>query len=57
MLPQRQENIDHSNLKDTSSSVLMQHKNFSDAGELMLTALMLDDGLTGMNYDEACPME
>lgn len=57
MLPQRQENIDHSNLKDTSSSVLMQHKNFSDAGELMLTALMLDDGLTGMNYDEAYPME
>lgn len=69
VLPLRQENIDHSNLKDTSSSVeavLMQHKSFPDAGKLMLTAIMLgsiwvashaDDGQTGMNYDEAYWME
>ncbi|XP_021724504.1 nuclear pore complex protein NUP133-like [Chenopodium quinoa] len=43
VLPLRQESSELSSLKDSSCSVeaiLMQHKDFSDAGKLMLTALM-----------------
>lgn len=69
VLPLRQESSEHPNLKDTSSSVesvLMQHKDFPDAGKLMLTAIMLgsiwvastaDCGPTGMDYDGPSPME
>lgn len=69
MLPMRQESSEHPNLKDTSSSVelvLMQHKDFPDAGKLMLTAIMLgsvwvasaaDSGPTEMDYDGPSSME
>ncbi|KAL0445240.1 UNVERIFIED_CONTAM: Nuclear pore complex protein [Sesamum latifolium] len=69
VLPLRQESSEHPNLKDTSSSVesvLMQHKDFPDAGKLMLTAIMLgsiwvastaDCGPAGMDYDGPSPME
>ncbi|PIN17536.1 hypothetical protein CDL12_09814 [Handroanthus impetiginosus] len=69
VLPLRQESSELSNFKDTGSSleaVLMQHKDFPDAGKLMVTAIMLgsvwgssseDGSPTGMNYDEPYPME
>ncbi|KAK4397668.1 Nuclear pore complex protein [Sesamum angolense] len=69
VLPLRQESSEHPNLKDMSSSVesvLMQHKDFPDAGKLMLTAIMLgsiwvasaaDCGPAGMDYDGPSPME
>ncbi|KAK4437508.1 Nuclear pore complex protein [Sesamum alatum] len=69
VLPLRQESSEHPNLKDTSSSVesvLMQHKDFPDAGKLMLTSIVLgsiwgnstaDCGPIGMDYDGASPME
>ncbi|KAL0286964.1 UNVERIFIED_CONTAM: Nuclear pore complex protein [Sesamum calycinum] len=69
VLPLRQESSEHPNLKDVSSSVesvLMQHKDFPDAGKLMLTAIMLgsiwvasaaDCGPAGMDYDGPSPME
>lgn len=44
VLPLRQESSELPSVKDSGSSVeaiLMQHKDFSDAGRLMLTALML----------------
>uniref|UniRef100_A0A5B7BVC6 Nucleoporin Nup133/Nup155-like N-terminal domain-containing protein n=1 Tax=Davidia involucrata TaxID=16924 RepID=A0A5B7BVC6_DAVIN len=44
VLPLRQENLDLPTLKDMGCSVeaiLMQHKDFPDAGRLMLTAVML----------------
>ncbi|KAK9284642.1 hypothetical protein L1049_023818 [Liquidambar formosana] len=44
VLPLRQENLELPILKDSGSSVeaiLMQHKDFPDAGKLMLTAIML----------------
>ncbi|KAG8387204.1 hypothetical protein BUALT_Bualt03G0228900 [Buddleja alternifolia] len=60
VLPLRQES---SSLKETSSSVenvLMQHKDFPDAGKLMITAIMLgsvwDGGLTSIS-DGPSPME
>lgn len=43
VLPLRQENTELPSMKDSGSSVeaiLMQHKDYSDAGKLMLTALM-----------------
>lgn len=43
VLPLRQESSELPNMQDSGSSVeviLMQHKDFSDAGKLMLTALM-----------------
>ncbi|KAL0288368.1 UNVERIFIED_CONTAM: Nuclear pore complex protein [Sesamum angustifolium] len=69
VLPLRQESSEHPNLKDMSSSVesvLMQHKDFPDAGKLMLTAIMLGSiwvasaahcGPAGMDYDGPSPME
>ncbi|KAF8414232.1 hypothetical protein HHK36_002232 [Tetracentron sinense] len=48
-------------LKDTGSSVegiLMQHKDFSDAGKLMLTAIMLGKLGADIKAEEGCsPME
>ncbi|CAL5393910.1 unnamed protein product [Camellia sinensis] len=44
VLPLRQENLELQTLKDTGYSVeaiLMQHKDFPDAGKLMLTGIML----------------
>ncbi|GAB4859344.1 hypothetical protein Ancab_010807 [Ancistrocladus abbreviatus] len=44
VLPLRLEGMELPNLKDSASSVeaiLMQHKDFADAGKLMLTAVML----------------
>ncbi|KAL8477953.1 hypothetical protein ACS0TY_030016 [Phlomoides rotata] len=54
--------IEHSNLKDTSSSVetvLMQHKDFPDAGKLMVTAVMLGScGVASSPHDDGpYPME
>lgn len=51
--------VEHLNLKDTSLSVetvLMQHKDFPDAGKLMVTAVML--GSSGDSHDDGpYPME
>lgn len=43
VLPLRQENTNHLSLKETGSveAILMQHKDFPEAGKLMLTAIML----------------
>ena len=43
VLPLRQENTDSFSLKETGSveAILMQHKDFPEAGKLMLTAIML----------------
>lgn len=63
VLPLRLESSEHPNSKYVNSSVeavLMQHKDFPEAGKLMLTALMLgsiwdassrDSASTGMDYE------
>ncbi|KAK9691265.1 hypothetical protein RND81_09G185600 [Saponaria officinalis] len=61
ILPLRQESFEISSVKDSGSSVeaiLMQHKDFSDAGKLMLTAVMLGSANVDMSHDEEpTPME
>ncbi|KAL9243982.1 hypothetical protein vseg_017807 [Gypsophila vaccaria] len=61
VLPLRQESFELSNVRDSGSSVeaiLMQHKDFSDAGKLMLTAVMLGRGDVDMsNQEGSIPME
>ncbi|XP_027061322.2 nuclear pore complex protein NUP133-like [Coffea arabica] len=61
VLPLRQENLEVEYVKDVSSSVeaiLMQHKDFPDAGKLMLTAIMLGSAHAGTVINESCfPME
>lgn len=62
VLPLRVEGSEHLNLKDTSSSVetvLMQHKDFPDAGKLMVTAVMLgSSGVASSPHDDGpYPME
>lgn len=61
VLPLRQETLEPRTLKDSSSSVesiLMQHKDYPEAGKLMLTAIMsgsLEDD--GREEDGPTPME
>lgn len=64
VLPLRLENSDHVNLKNMGSSVeniLMQHKDYPDAGKLMLTAVMLgsvhSDTISIMEEEGPTPME
>ncbi|XP_059662894.1 nuclear pore complex protein NUP133 [Cornus florida] len=61
VLPLRQENIELQTLKDSGSSVeaiLMQHKDFPDAGKLMLTAIMLGIAQVDTGVEEGpSPME
>lgn len=61
VLPLRQENADLPSLKEMGSSVeaiLMQHKNFPDAGKLMLTAIMLGNVQDDSTMEEGpSPME
>ncbi|XP_057508385.1 nuclear pore complex protein NUP133 [Actinidia eriantha] len=50
VLPLRQGNLEFLTLKDSGSSVeaiLMQHKDYPDAGKLMLTAIMMEMPLGG----------
>lgn len=57
----RQENMEIPNLKDSGSSVetiLMQHKDFPDAGKLMLTAVMMGSvEIDVRSYEGPSPME
>lgn len=61
VLPLRQESTEFPTLKDTGSSVeaiLMQHKDFPDAGKLMLTAIMLGTAQVDSGIEEGpSPME
>lgn len=60
VLPLRQDGSEHSYAKDVDSSVeaiLMQHKDFPDAGRLMLIAIMLGSDQDGMMDDGPSPME
>ncbi|XP_074272833.1 nuclear pore complex protein NUP133 [Silene latifolia] len=62
VLPVRQESFELSSVKDSGASsveaVLMQHKDFSDAGKLMLTAVMLGSAEVDIDENEgAIPME
>lgn len=61
VLPLRQDSSESSYAKDLVSSVeaiLMQHKDFPDAGKLMLTAVMLGSDCEASLVDEASsPME
>jgi len=61
VLPLRQENSEISVLKDMGSSVegiLMQHKDFPEAGRLMLMAIMLGMGQVSTQMEEVpSPME
>ncbi|XP_016453974.2 nuclear pore complex protein NUP133 isoform X1 [Nicotiana tabacum] len=64
VLPLRLENSEHANLKNMGSSVentLMQHKDYPDAGKLMLTAVMLgsvhSDTISIMEEEGPTPME
>lgn len=70
VLPLRLESSEHPNSKYGNSSVeavLMQHKDYPEAGKLMLTALMLgsvwddassnDSALTGMDYEGSSPLK
>lgn len=61
VLPLRQENSEISMLKDMGSSVegiLMQHKDFPEAGKLMLMAIMLGMGQVSTQMEEVpSPME
>lgn len=57
----RQENMEIPNLKESGSSVetiLMQHKDFPDAGKLMLTAVMMGSvEIDVRSYEGPSPME
>ncbi|XP_052207407.1 nuclear pore complex protein NUP133 [Diospyros lotus] len=60
VLPLRQENLELSTPRDMGSSVetiLMQHKDFPDAGKLMLMAIMLGVAGDDAGVEEAVPME
>ncbi|KAL6135129.1 hypothetical protein ACLB2K_067357 [Fragaria x ananassa] len=61
VLTLRQENVEPSTMKDSVSSVeaiLMQHKDYSEAGKLMLTAIMLGSSQDDTIEDEGpVPME
>ncbi|CAN4084486.1 unnamed protein product [Withania somnifera] len=64
VLPLRLENSEQVTLKNMGSSVdtiLMQHKDYPDAGKLMLTAVMLgsvhSDSINIVEEDEPMPME
>lgn len=60
VLPLRQESSELLNPKGTASSVetiLMQHKDFPDAGKLMLTAIMLGSVQGDIIMEEPSPME
>nr|GMD33613.1 nuclear pore complex protein NUP133 [Ipomoea batatas] len=60
VLPLRHESSELQNLKGTASSmetILMQHKDFPDAGKLMLTAIMLGSVQGDAIMEEPSPME
>lgn len=60
MLPLRQENTNLLSLKETGSveAILMQHKDFPEAGKLMLTAIMLGTVQADLAVEGSpCPME
>ncbi|KAF9589977.1 hypothetical protein IFM89_029714 [Coptis chinensis] len=61
VLPLRQEDVDLAIVKDPNMSVeamMMHHKNFPDAGKLMLTAIMLGQvGTESVAEEQGSPME